>query len=186
MKIRIIAVLLLCLLLVGCANVAESKPIGTFTPNTTGDHDHDHEQERPQGGNNRPPVATIKPTDAPLGPAEFLLYIPNDTNDGFVTQKSSTNNLDYGGVILLLTVKGVLNETVVVNSCRRDGDVIHMDLNQAFLDQLKSAANERLIIGSIVNTFISAFQCDAIYMTVDGATISTANATYDAPLTFFE
>ena len=192
MKTRIVAILLLCLLLAGCANVAESKPLGTFTPNISGDHDHDHDHTtRPPEGTRpsrptTPPLETAPPTTVPLGPADVLLSLPNEAGDGFITQKSSTNNLDYDGVILLLKVNGVVSEYVLLNSCKRDGDLIRLDLNQAFLDQLKSAANERLIIGSIVNTFISAFQCESVCITVDGATISTANATYDAPLTFFE
>lgn len=189
MKIRIIAVLLLCLLLVGCANVAESKPLGTFTPNTTGDHDHDHEQERPQGGNNnRPPVATTKPTEAPLGPARFQMYVPNENGDGFKTNTVNMSELHHDGIIVLLQVKGVVNEDVAVNSCKKEGTQLHLDFNQAFLEQLmtKDANGEKMLIGSIVNTFLSAYQCESVLLTVDGASFTSSTATYNAPISFVQ
>lgn len=179
MKKMILCAAVVCLLLAGCGNVADTKP-------TTDAHDHDHANTQPSFS--RPPVTTAPPTTAPLGPAEFLLYLPNETGDGFVTQSSTMNNLDHDGILLLLMVNGAINEGVAANSCKREGTQLHLDMNQAFLDQLISAGadGERMVLGSVVNTFLSAYNCETVLLTVGGETINTGNNTYDSPFTLFE
>lgn len=186
MKKWLIAAVLLCICLAGCSDkVTPTGTFGTFTPPPTDIHGH----PIPTHPNHSRPQATPAPsTTAPLGPAEFLLYLPNETGDGFVTQRSTMNNLDHHGILLLMMVNGAVNEGVTANSCKRDGKQLRLDMNQAFLDQLKAAdaSGEKMLIGSIVNTFLSAYQCETVLLTANGETITTANATYDSPLRFME
>ena len=183
MKIRIIAVLLLCLLLVGCADkVTPTGTFGTFLPDATDEHGHPV-QTRP----NRP-TPTTQPTVPDLGPAAFTMYLPNESADGFIESGVNMNQLYHEGILLLLQVKGVVTEGVAAKSCKKDGTQLHLDMNQAFLDLLmtKDAAGEKMLIGSVVNTFLSAYQCESVLLTVNGAAFSSATTTYNAPLTFIQ
>ena len=190
MKKRTLCALLLCLLLVGCANAPATEPsLGTFLPPTTaGGHDHPHPHPTKPNGGATPPAATQAPTEPSLGPADFILYLPNETADGFVQSRTSMNTLHHEGVLLLLKVKSVVKEGVEVNSCTINGTQLHLDLNQAFLDQLIAldSSGEKMLIGSIVNTFLSAYDCETVLLTVNGEAFDSSHATYDFPLHFFE
>ena len=188
MKKLIILAALACLLLTACADPGTStpannekpdsttKPYGTFLP-PTGDHGHNHGTVAPA------------PTTLPnFGPADFTLYLPNENADGFIQKKTSTSDLDHNGILLLLMVNGVVNEGVAANTCNKSGTQLHLDLNQAFLDQLVTmgASGEKMLIGSIVNTFLSAYDCETVLLTVNGQAFDSNHTTYDSPLSFFE
>ena len=90
--------------------------------------------------------------------------------------------------MLLLVVKGVVNQDVAVISCRREDAQLFLDLNQAFLDQLYTmgSSGEKMLIGSIVNTFLSAYSCETVLLTVNGEAFDSGHTVYDFPLGFFE
>ena len=184
MKKLLIGVFVLSLLLAGCSQApgtsgtagpvpTTTKPYGTFVP-PTGGHNHPH--------NTQP---TTKPS---LGPADFILYLPTENADGFTQKSAHINELDAEGVLLLLMVNRVVNENVVVKSCDLDGKALKLDMNQAFLDQLMAIDDngEKMLIGSLVNTFLSAYDCETVLLTVEGQAFNTEHTTYDSPLTFVE
>ena len=189
MKKLLILVALACLLLTACADPGPSnpannngtpgsttKPYGTFVP-PTGNHGHDHGTVGPA------------PTTLPnFGPADFTLYLPNESADGFIQKETSTSDLDHNGILLLLMLNGVVNEGVAANACSKNGTQLNLDLNQAFLDQLMTmdASGEKMLVGSIVNTFLNAYDCETVLLTVGGQAFNSGSTTYDSPLGFFE
>lgn len=186
MKKLLIAAFALCLLLAGCSNTPESTPnLPVFTPPAT-THGHQHAPTHPNGS--RPPVTTTAPTEPDLGPAAFTMYLPNENADGFVESPVTMNHLHHEGIIVLLMVKGVVNEGVQANFCTREGNALHLDLNEVFLNQLQAmgASGERMLVGSIVNTFLSAYDCETVLLTVNSKAFDSGHTLYDFPLSFFE
>lgn len=58
--------------------------------------------------------------------------------------------------------------------------VLYLDLSGAFGEYLKtmSVDAECIIVASVVNTFLSNYDIDAVYITVEGETLETSNAVY--------
>lgn len=186
MKKLLIALFALCLLLPGCSKAPESTPnLPVFTPPTT-THGHEHTPTQPNAS--RPTQPTPAPTEPDLGPATFTMYLPNENSDGFVENNVTIDHLYHGGIMVLLMVRGVVNEGVQANFCTREDKALHLDLNEEFLNQLQTldANAERMLVGSIVNTFLSAYDCDSILLTVHGKAITSGSIQYDSPLSFFE
>ena len=73
---------------------------------------------------------------------------------------------------------------VVVNSFKQDGGVVALDLNSAFANDVCSCgtAGEYIKIGSVVNTFLDAFNAQKVQITVDGQVFETGHAIYDEPM----
>ena len=81
----------------------------------------------------------------------------------------------------------VLPDTVSINSFAIDSSVITIDFNKAFADTVCSmgTSGELMIVGSVVNTFLDAFQAESVYFTVDGQILESGHTIYDFNLTFF-
>ena len=43
-----------------------------------------------------------------------------------------------------------------------------------------------MITGSVVNTYITAFQAESVYFTINGNILESGHVVYDFPLTFTE
>ena len=58
-----------------------------------------------------------------------------------------------------------------------------IDLNSAFRDQLNSSGStgEHMLMGCVVNTFLSAYEAQQLYITVAGETLETGHVIYDSP-----
>ena len=84
---------------------------------------------------------------------------------------------------------GVFSAPVTANSFTVDNsNVIHLDMGQDFAAQIFSSgtAGEHIMVGSLVNSFISVYEADAVLITVEGSTFESGHAIYDYALSFFE
>ncbi len=84
---------------------------------------------------------------------------------------------------------GVFSAPVTANSFTVDNsNVIHLDMGQDFAAQVFSSgtAGEHIMVGSLVNSFISVYEADAVLITVEGSTFESGHAIYDYALSFFE
>ena len=84
---------------------------------------------------------------------------------------------------------GVFGSAVTANSFTVDNsNVIHLDMGQDFAAQIFSSgtAGEHIMVGSLVNSFISVYEADAVLITVEGSTFESGHAIYDYALSFFE
>lgn len=176
---RIISLLLVCFMLVGCgANTpdpTETEPAPTATVT-----------EAPTQVQTEPTVATEAPTVPPV--VTYTVYMPNENADGFDWVLVETTQITADGVLAELQARGVLPETVIVNAFGAEGDQLNIDFNQAFADLVCSmgTSGELMIVGSVVNTYLSAFQAESVYFTVDGEILESGHVVYDFPITFTE
>lgn len=123
-------------------------------------------------------------------PLEILtVYIPNDNADAFIQTEAAVPEITKEAIVALLINAGVLSDGTTINALEFDAGsrLMKTDFNAPFrqLLQTMGTAGEYMIMGSVVNTFLSAFDADFITITVDGAVLETGHSVYDQPLTLY-
>lgn len=129
------------------------------------------------------------PTTVPAPqPLSFLLYMPDETLEGFVTEEMTLEVLDPERIVAALIEKGVLAADVAVISLSVNGSELALDMNEAFLMQVYTmgTTGERMLFGCLVNTFLSAYDCECVMLTVDGEIIDSGHVVYEEPLYPFQ
>ena len=185
------------LFLAGCSTTdGESSSANSNTNSRTGSNSASAQAE-PQG------ETTSAPEIAELEQMEVTLYLPNESADGF-EEKTETVEASPQGIVDALIAQGALPEGVVVNSFRtesngtesQEGEVvsyqvgdtltIRLDLSEEFSTGINSlgTSGEGMMLGSLVNTMLTAYHADALELTCNGAVLETGHNVYDAPISF--
>ncbi|MDE6881957.1 MAG: GerMN domain-containing protein [Lachnospiraceae bacterium] len=63
-----------------------------------------------------------------------------------------------------------------------EGKVLYLELSKALDEYLKTMSKEAecIILASVVNTFLENYDADSVYLVVNGKTLATKNAEYEA------
>lgn len=123
---------------------------------------------------------------------EIQLYVSNDDATEFVSESVKIDELTPENIVKVLIEKSVLPSDVQVLKCDKqtvDGvEILDVDFNEAFGAYVCSmgTTGEYYTIGSIVNTFLDAFDCEQIKITVEGNTLETGHAEYPGYMNRFE
>lgn len=156
---KIMMLLLCCLVLAGCRSQA-----GETTPQTA-----------------EPEKVTL------------TVYAPDDMAEGFVTSQAEVEAVTEDAIVEQLMLAQVLSEGTQVNALEMDAGTpgqrtLHVDFNAAFRDRIlpMGTAGEYGVLGSVVNTFLTAYDAQSMVITVEGEPLETGHAVYDTPLSFFE
>ena len=170
---KLIALLLCTLLLCGCT--PEAVPTEPVT--------------EPTEATEEPTVqmATVPPTQPEV--LTVTIYHGNANADGFETTEFEVEQMNVDILMEKLIEVGALKEDVVLASMQfKDGGLV-LNFNDAFLDQLNTmgTAGERMMVGSVVNTFLTAFDnVDKVSILVSGQIFESGHVVYDEPMGFFE
>lgn len=119
-------------------------------------------------------------------PIEFTIFVPNEASDGFLQLSATVEQLDPHWILQQLQDAGVITQEAAVLASVVDGNnMLTLDMNEAFLLQLRSldSADESIVMGCLVNTFLSAYDfCECMMVTVEGNIIQTSHMDYDSPM----
>ena len=143
----------------------------------------EEETDKKEESGQQTPVAKTK---------TVTIYSSNDNADGFVTEEVEASEVTAGWLLGQLASRGTVSGEVQALSCTEtqvDGvNALNLDLNQAFGNALGSmgTAGEYMTLGSVVNTFLDAFDCEKIQITVEGATLATGHTDYPGYLNRFQ
>ena len=146
------------------------------------------------------PVQTIAPAETTVPaettqPVSLMVYAPDETAEGFVTTQVEVEAVTEAAILQALTDAQVLSQDVQINILETVADAqtpenvqLHVDFNGAFATLLQSqgTAGEYGILGSVVNTFLTAYEAQTMLVTVDGAPLETGHNVYDTALEFYE
>lgn len=122
-------------------------------------------------------------------PAESLsLWVPDSNAEHWEVTVVQVPKIAPGIMIEQLRLAGVLNDDVRFNRFTLEDGAASLDFNAAFSQQVNSmgTAGEIMILGSVVNTFLTAFDIESLTITVDGEVLETGHNIYDIPFGFFE
>lgn len=131
--------------------------------------------------------------EAPESPAISAItvtyYRGDESAEKLVSEAGEIPELSAQALMDLLYEKEVLSSPVTVNSFTVDNNnIIQLDVSSNFSELVNSmgTAGETIIIGSLVNTLLDAFEADGLYIKVDGEDLATGHNIYDFVLTFTE
>lgn len=203
----ILSLALLAACLTGCTSTTVADDTGETVPPAAEDTtDTDAAKEEDTGTVSEEDAETEEiPDIAVAEEMEITLYLPDDQAEAF-EEVTETVDAQPQGVVDALIAHGALPEGVKVNSFTmrdngtetQEGDTvsytagdtltIDLDLSQEFADAASSTgtAGEQMLLGSLVNTMLKAYNADELNLTCDGAPLETGHNVYDQPLTFYE
>lgn len=203
----ILSLALLAACLTGCTSTTVADDTGETVPPAAEDTtDTDAAKEEDTGTVSEEDAETEEiPDIAVAEEMEITLYLPDDQAESF-EEVTETVDAQPQGVVDALIAHGALPEGVKVNSFTmrdngtetQEGDTvsytagdtltIDLDLSQEFADAAASTgtAGEQMLLGSLVNTMLKAYNADELNLTCDGAPLETGHNVYDQPLTFYE
>ena len=197
---------LLAALLAGCAAGTETTPPAEDPEATEPAADPATESgETADGETADGEEAETTPDIAVVEEMTVTLYLPNDTADGFVETEETVGG-DAQAIVDALIAHGAVPEGTAVLDFSLDdngtettdgetvsyeaGDTLHIDLDVSAEFQTglsgMGTSGETMMLGSLVNTLLTAYNADTITVTVAGAPLETGHNIYDEPLTFIE
>ena len=184
---KILCALLVGILLVGLAACSKSPtaPQSVDNPNATNSSPVITPIGKGETGISE--VLTEDPIESISQLLSYSIYVPNDNANGFVVETISTADISAETVLTELKKRNVLPEAVSINNFHMDNGLITIDFNQAFADVVCSmgTSGEMMVVGSVVNTFLDAFQAESVYFTVDGQILESGHVIYDFAMPFF-
>lgn len=136
------------------------------------------------------PEAAPEVSEEPSAPAlSVTLYKGDDNAEYVIPVECEIAEQSPQAIVDKLVELGVFGSAVTANSFTVDNsNVIHLDMGQDFAAQIFSSgtAGEHIMVGSLVNSFISVYEADAVLITVEGSTFESGHTIYDYALSFFE
>ena len=124
--------------------------------------------------------------------ATITVYYSNADATAFESSEVQIASLSPEAVLEALVSQGALTADVAEDSFTMstvDGKAsIELDLNSAFATYVSNmgTTGEYYTVGALVNTFLDAYECEQIRITVDGEVLSTGHAEYPGYLARFE
>ena len=133
-----------------------------------------------------PTEPSTEPSEPVAQPVTFRIYLPNDSLSGFVTESVTVEELTPEAVLNVLKSYKMLTEAVTILDFRFEDGLITIDFNHAFADIMYSmgTTGELMVVGNLVNTYLDAYQAEALYFTVEGEILNSGHVIYDSPLSF--
>ena len=204
----ILTLALLAACLTGCTStetIREPEDPTTTPPTAEDSTDTTTPDNAAEDANGETSDTESVPDIAVVEEMEITLYLPDEQAES-LEEVTETVDATPQGVVDALIAHGALPQGVKVNSFSmsdngtetQDGDTvsytpgdtlhIDLDLSSEFADAASSTgtSGELMLLGSLVNTMLKAYNADEITITCDGAPLETGHNVYEEPLTFYE
>ena len=185
MKKRRLCFLFLAMLGTSACTTTEQKeaPEGIETENKT-----DQEMEKDDKNHDKTEAKEDKGNTSTTEFVKILVYYPNDNADGTETEEKTCDKLTAENVWNFLKEKAVVSEDTFVNSLEEKERTLKLDVNEAFGNQLRSygTSGESMLIESVVNTYLDAYNCEKILITENGETLASGHMEYTEYMEKFE
>ncbi len=121
---------------------------------------------------------------------ELTVYFSNKRADGLETEVISVEKITPETIIDHLAIHNIVSIDTKVNEFEETAEegrnLLKLDLSKAFGEYLKTmgTSGEIMIMAALTDTFLQAYEADALQLTVEGAVIETGHEIYEEPLTF--
>jgi hypothetical protein len=187
----IIMSVLILSLLSGCKPKEEitENPSENEIPSDSNKNDDDAVETEPDLGEEDDAVPDL---DQEENVEELIVYYGDENAERIISRKIEVDAVTPEIVIEQLKMVNVLPEGVQIlefEEQKENGSyALHLDFSEEFQTQLfqMGTAGEYIIINSVVNTFLDAYDADKVRITVEGMILESGHAIYDDYLFFHE
>lgn len=198
MKKKVIILMLIGMFcFTACGQPLEDQPDDTTVQEEQDDSDDsDDEKEEnqvtdPAGEDSEDNNTGTTNSKTPAESVTITVYSSNDDATAFVSEKVQISELSPQMVLGALVDKGVITSDAEVRSFKTetiDGRAsIEIDFNNAFASYVMSmgSTGEYYVMGGVCNTFLDAYGCEQIKITVEGAVLETGHKDYPGYMNTF-
>lgn len=193
MKSKLIAAILLltlCFSLCACGRGSDDSKESSDASDIQTENQENSEEQNAENEQAQQVVQSSQ--EAEEGMARITVYYSNADATGFESVQVQIASLSPNAVLGALVSQGALTADIVEKSFALttiEGKAsIELDLNDAFTAYVSNmgTAGEYYAVGALCNTFLEAYDCEQIRITVDGDTLSTGHAEYPGYLSKFQ
>lgn len=123
---------------------------------------------------------------------EITIYVSNEDATAFDTKTAELEQVTPELVLDELIENGVLTEGIEIldfQTSKVEGeDAIEIDFNDLFSQYLtgKGSTGEYYCLGSVCNTFLEAYDCEKVKVTVEGEELATGHNVYSGYMGMFK
>lgn len=122
---------------------------------------------------------------------KVLIYYGNDNADAIIYKEVTISELSPETLIDELAKVNIVSMDTKVNSVsldEKDKKLLHLDMSKEFGEyvSMMGTAGEYIVMGGLVDTFLDAYDCEHVKITVEGETLETGHAIYEGNLQFYE
>ncbi len=139
--------------------------------------------------NEAPAPSESAPAELPAPGVTVTLYRGDDQAEKLLPQEATLPELSPQAILDKLMELAVFSEAIPVNSFTVDNyNVIQLDLGESFKTQINAmgTSGEYIMMGSLVNSFLDAFEADSLRLKINGEDLETGHNVYDYDLTRFQ
>lgn len=155
-----------------------------ITLTTVGCENKENQNERVENNNE------IEPSQEPInnGKDYILVYYKDKQGESLLAKKIAIKKITGDAIVSELSRMRVLEKEIKLNSCKEkkeeDKVFLALDFNQEFQTQFDvwEMSGERMMMGCVVNTFLSAYQYDSVDITINGKPLKSGNTEYEGLL----
>ena len=116
------------------------------------------------------------------------LYYGDENAEHLVATLYPIADFSEYSVLGVLRSAGHFDGSVELLSFAQEGSHLTLDFNEAFAQRIRSTgtAGEYIIMGSLVNTYLDAYNAETVTVTVEGQSWESGHVIYDMPMPRFE
>lgn len=120
--------------------------------------------------------------------AQLTIFYGDSDSVNILSKSISVKEISPEEIIKQLGIVGIVPETLKINSFELSEGNIKIDFSSDFTDMLRQqgTAGEYIMMGSVVNTFLAAYDAESIFITVEGETLESGHNVYDGKLKFYD
>ena len=134
------------------------------------------------------PTVTEEPAETEEPTAIINVYVSDDMAEHFVIVQESADAVDENTVFDALKAAGTVPQEASLLSFTNDGGALTLDMSGEFASYVCSmgTSGEYMLLGSVVNTYLTAFDAQTVTLLSNGNPMETGHNVYSEPLGFFE
>ena len=133
---------------------------------------------------------TVQETTAsPETEGDLVTYYHGDKfGDTLIAETTLVPRLTAQALVDLLIEQKVIPEGTRVRNFKSAGGILTLDLSKEFEEQAQSmgTTGEYVLVGSLVNTFLTTYEATGMDLTTEGRDLVTGHNIYDYTLEFYE
>ena len=133
------------------------------------------------------PTVTEEPAETEEPKAIINVYVSDEMAERFVVLQESADAVDENTVFDALKAAGTIPQEASLLSFSNDGGAITLDMSGEFASYVCSmgTSGEYMLLGSVVNTYLTAFEAQTVTLLSNGNPLETGHNVYFEPLGFF-